>query len=66
VKELFTYWELHGKTLGTKKIQHPHPAPAEKNLGTWMHAASPHCLQQKGLLPSTLWEKCGKALKKIV
>jgi hypothetical protein len=42
-----THWEQQNPT--------PSPCPSwKKNLGTWMHAASPHCLQQKSLLPSTL------------
>jgi hypothetical protein len=38
-----TKWE---HTLGTTKIQHPHPPENEKNLAQWTYAASPHCVQE--------------------
>jgi len=48
-----TYWELDGNTMGTRKTpQRPHFTTKEKkNLGTWVHAASPHWLQECFGLP---------------
>jgi hypothetical protein len=43
------YWEIDENTMGTRKTPNTPTLPQKKekkNLGTWVHAASPHWLQE--------------------
>ncbi len=45
-----TQCKFHRNTLRSQKIQHPHPCPIRKKIRVpWVHAASPHWLQEKNV-----------------